>query len=123
MASFAAISLLPRPLASICKISLSRGVSGSASSSSSRERAGKANPLAWTCAETCVQGFVVQTALEVFKIGEAPGDFHVAGRQQVFQAGALERGSRDNENGDHAATELLAGSGFPSCTVTRRIRS
>ena len=54
MASFAAISLLPRPLASICKISLSRGVSGSASSSSSRERAGKANPLAWTCAETCV---------------------------------------------------------------------
>ena len=51
----------------------------------------------------------------------AAHNLNIARREEIFQPGASQRGSGDNENADHAATGLLAGDGVPSCTATRRI--
>ncbi len=60
-------------------------------------------------------------SVEIVKICDAACDFDLMRHQEVFQPGTDQRRSSDNENGGHAATELLAGDGIPSCTVTRRI--
>ena len=57
---------------------------------------------------------------ERFQIRSAADDFDFARPQQSLQARARKRGSGDDENADHAATELLGEFAAPSCTVTQR---
>src|ERR1051325_4536304 len=77
--------------------------------------------LAGRVNEDHFRGRVVEMAAELVKTCHAGGDFDPTSHQEILQSGAGQRGSGDNENGDHAATELLAGNKCPSCTVTRRI--